>query len=44
MGESLQWRLMGEQPGQVFTSEPEVTPLTQWRNMLLAPFVPERLL
>ena len=43
-GESLQWRLMGEQPGQVFTSEPEVTPLTQWRNMLLAPFVPEQLL
>jgi hypothetical protein len=35
---------MGEQWGQVFTSEPEVTPITQLRNMLLAPFVPEQLL
>jgi putative cardiolipin synthase len=43
-GESLQWRLMGEQREEVFTSEPEVTPIMQFRNMLLAPFVPEQLL
>lgn len=43
-GESLQWRLMGEQPEQVFTSEPEATPIMRFRNMLLAPFVPEQLL
>ena len=43
-GESLQWRVMGEQREAVFTSEPEVTPIMQLRNMLLAPFVPEQLL
>ena len=43
-GESLQWRLMGERPEEVFTSEPEVTPIMEFRNMLLAPFVPEQLL
>jgi hypothetical protein len=43
-GQSLEWRLMGEQPEAVFTSEPDVTPIMQLRNMLLAPFVPEQLL
>jgi len=43
-GESLQWRLMGEQPEAVFMSEPDVTPIMQLRNMLFAPFVPEQLL
>jgi cardiolipin synthase C len=43
-GQSLQWRLMGEQPEEVFTSEPDVTPIIEFRNMLLAPFVPEQLL
>jgi hypothetical protein len=28
----------------VFTSEPEATPIMRFRNMLLAPFVPEQLL
>jgi putative cardiolipin synthase len=43
-GQSLEWELMGEQREAVFTSEPDVTPITQFRNMLLAPFVPEQLL
>lgn len=43
-GQSLEWRLMGEQPEEVFTSEPDVTPIIEFRNMLLAPFVPEQLL
>jgi hypothetical protein len=43
-GQSLQWRLMGKQPEEVFTSEPDVTPTMELRNMLLAPFVPEQLL
>jgi putative cardiolipin synthase len=43
-GQSLQWRLMGEQPEEIFTSEPDVTPIMEFRNMLLAPFVPEQLL
>jgi putative cardiolipin synthase len=43
-GQSLEWRLMGEQPQEVLTSEPDVTPIMQFRNMLLAPFVPEQLL
>src|SRR5213079_2117165 len=34
-GQSLEWRLMGEQPEEVFTSEPDVTPIIQLRNMLL---------
>jgi hypothetical protein len=29
---------------EVFTSEPDVTPIVEFRNMLLAPFVPEQLL
>jgi len=43
-GQSLEWRLMGKQPEEVFTSEPDVTPAMEFRNMLLAPFVPEQLL
>ena len=43
-GQRLEWRLMGEQPEEVFTSEPDVTPIMEFRNMLLAPFVPEQLL
>jgi len=43
-GQSLEWQLMGEQRDAVFTSEPDVTPIVQFRNMLLAPFVPEQLL
>ena len=43
-GHSLEWRLMGEHPEEVFTSEPDVTPIVEFRNMLLAPFVPEQLL
>jgi putative cardiolipin synthase len=43
-GRSLEWRLMGAQPDRVFTSEPDVTPIMEFRNMLLAPFVPEQLL
>jgi putative cardiolipin synthase len=43
-GQSLEWQLMGEQREEVFTSEPDVTPIMQLRNMLLAPFVPEQLL
>jgi putative cardiolipin synthase len=43
-GQSLQWRLQGKQPEDVFTSEPDVTPAMEFRNMLLAPFVPEQLL
>jgi putative cardiolipin synthase len=43
-GESLEWIVMGDQPETVLSSEPEVTPLMQFRNMLLAPFVPEQLL
>jgi putative cardiolipin synthase len=43
-GQSLEWRIMGNQRETVLTSEPEVTPMMQLRNMLLAPFVPEQLL
>jgi len=43
-GGSLQWLVMGDQPEVVLSSEPEVTPFMQFRNMLLAPFVPEQLL
>jgi putative cardiolipin synthase len=43
-GQSLEWQLMGEQREEVFTSEPDVTPIMEFRNMLLAPFVPEQLL
>jgi putative cardiolipin synthase len=43
-GQSLEWQLMDGQREAVFTSEPDVTPIMQFRNMLLAPFVPEELL
>ncbi len=43
-GQSLQWLLMGAQPEVVLSSEPEVTPFMEFRNMLFAPFVPEQLL
>jgi len=43
-GHSLQWRLMGKQPEEVFTSEPDATPIMEFRNMLFAPFVPEQFL
>ena len=43
-GETLQWLVEGDQPDVVLSSEPEVTPFMQLRNMLLAPFVPEQLL
>ncbi|HVO88891.1 MAG TPA: phospholipase D family protein [Casimicrobiaceae bacterium] len=43
-GEHLEWIVMGKEPEVVLTSEPDVTGLTQLRNMLLAPFVPDQLL
>ena len=43
-GERLEWVLMGTRPEVVLSSEPEVTPSIEFRNMLLAPFVPEQLL
>jgi putative cardiolipin synthase len=43
-GKSLEWRLMGKEPEEIFRSEPDVTPAMEFRNMLLAPFVPEQLL
>lgn len=43
-GQSLQWLLMGAQPEVVLSTESEVTPFMEFRNMLLAPFVPEQLL
>lgn len=43
-GESLVWLGMGARRQIVLTSEPEASPLILFQNMLLAPFVPERLL
>jgi len=43
-GNSLQWLLVGTRPEVLLSSEPEVTPFVQFRDMLLAPFVPEKLL
>src|SRR5258708_6632376 len=43
-GKSLEWMVMGDPREAVLTSEPEVGPLMAFRNMLLAPFVPEQLL
>jgi cardiolipin synthase C len=43
-GNSLQWLLLGARPEVLLSSEPEVTPFMEFRNMLLAPFVPEQLL
>ena len=42
--QTLQWLLMGSQTEVLLSSEPEVTPFMEFRNMLLAPFVPEQLL
>ena len=43
-GESLMWLGMGERRDIVLSSEPEISPYLHFRNMLLQPFVPERLL
>ena len=43
-GQTLQWLLKGSQKEVLLSSEPEVTPFLQFRNMLFAPFVPEQLL
>jgi len=43
-GESLRWLGMGERRDVVLSSEPEASPFADFRNMLLEPFVPERLL
>ena len=41
-GESLQWLTMDDDGDVVLLAEPDVTPFTRFRNMLLAPFVPEQ--
>jgi len=43
-GENLEWVVMGARGGVVFSSEPEVSPFLEIRNMFVAPFVPEQLL
>ena len=43
-GKSLQWLVTRNQREEVLSSQPEVTPLMQLRNMLLASFVPVQLL
>ena len=43
-GENLEWVVMGARDGVVFSSEPEVSPFLEIRNMFVAPFVPEQLL
>jgi putative cardiolipin synthase len=43
-GERLEWLGMEGPSTSVLASEPDVHPLVQFRNMLLAPFVPEKLL
>ena len=43
-GNALEWRVMREDSEVVLSSEPEVTPLMRLRNLVLAPFVPEKLL
>jgi len=43
-GESLVWLGMGERRDIVLSSEPEVSPVMRFQNMLLGPFVPEQLL
>jgi putative cardiolipin synthase len=43
-GDSLEWIATDERGEAVFSSEPEVTPWSRIRNMLLGPFVPEQLL
>ena len=39
-GRSLERLAMDEDRDVVLTKEPDVTPLTRFQNMLLAPFVP----
>ncbi|HTS21339.1 MAG TPA: phospholipase D family protein [Casimicrobiaceae bacterium] len=41
-GQSLQWLAMEDDGDVVLGEEPDVTPLTRFQNMLLAPFVPEQ--
>jgi putative cardiolipin synthase len=43
-GASLQWLVMGDPHQPALSSEPEASPFVEFRNMLLAPFVPEQLL
>ena len=43
-GEQLEWVLMGAAHEVALSAEPEATPFEEFRNMLLAPFVPEQLL
>ena len=43
-GQTLQWLGMGERRDIVLSSEPEVGAFDRLRNILLAPFAPERLL
>jgi len=43
-GDSLEWLGTGDRREVVLTSEPEASPYTRFRNMLLQPFVPEKLL
>jgi CO/xanthine dehydrogenase Mo-binding subunit len=43
-GDRLEWVVMGDPHELVLTSEPEVSALSRFRNMLLEPFVPEQLL
>jgi putative cardiolipin synthase len=43
-GESLEWSGTGNHREVVLTSEPEASAYTRFRNMVLQPFVPEKLL
>jgi putative cardiolipin synthase len=43
-GDRLEWVVMGDPHELVLTSEPEVSALARFRNMVLEPFVPEQLL
>jgi putative cardiolipin synthase len=41
-GHSLEWLTMDDEGEVVLSTEPDVTPLMRFENMLLAPFVPEQ--
>jgi putative cardiolipin synthase len=43
-GESLEWLVTGDPRAPVLASEPDASPFVQFRNKLLEPFVPEKLL
>jgi cardiolipin synthase C len=43
-GQSLEWLATDDRGDVVLSTEPEVTPLMRFQNMLFAPFVPEQLL